>query len=197
MIKHTNPSTTPSKSPNTTNHRNSHNGNRLSSATSPYCPKNFFLPHNTFYVYTQRDQHQRVLARFSWFAMICHYNVAVHTWNRRITKKRRDSPSCWSNNTNPSTTPSKELKLWIHQPDDSGGKTSRSRGKNKRKSHQWIYSWTIIYSEKSNSQIVFILYRLFFILYMYVKKSIEPSKNPNGKGLRLNALPFLQANHKM
>ena len=30
---------------------------------------------------------------------------------------------------------------------------------------------------------------------MYVKKSIEPSKkNPNGKSLRLSALPFLQAN---
>ena len=28
---------------------------------------------------------------------------------------------------------------------------------------------------------------------MYVKKSIEPSKNPNGKGLRLNALPFLRS----
>jgi hypothetical protein len=47
------------KSPNTTNHRNSHNGNGLSSATSSMLPdKNFFFsPYNTNYVYTQRNQH--------------------------------------------------------------------------------------------------------------------------------------------
>ena len=33
-------------------------------------------------------------------------------------------------------------------------KTNGSRGRNKRKSHQWTYSWTIIYLVKSNSRII-------------------------------------------
>ena len=53
--------------------------------------------------------------------------------------------------------------------------------KNKRESHQWIYSWTIIYSVKSNSRIVFILYRLFLYYTCTWRNLSNPPKTRTEK----------------
>ena len=53
--------------------------------------------------------------------------------------------------------------------------------KNKRESHQWIYSWTIIYSVKSNSRIVFILYRLFLYYICTWRNLSNPPKTRTEK----------------